>query len=226
MSSKALKEPAGKSTELPAANLPQPEADHGYIQLTVSRGESVFNQGDLADAVYRLESGKAKLTVVSGQGKGAVIALLGPGDFFGEGCLAGQVYRACAASAMTDCIVLRMGKEDITLRLRDDRSFADVFLHYLLARNLRIEEDLADRLVHSSERRLARMLLLLADSTSGGELDPAAAKMSQEMLAEIVGTTRARVNFFMNKFRRLGLIEYDGTGLRVNGSRLRTVLRE
>ena len=194
--------------------------------VAYGKGQMVFSQGDVADAIFQLEKGKLKLTVVSNQGKEAVIALLTAGDFFGEGCLAGQIKRMCTATAMTDCVVLRIEKPEMTRVLHDEPAFAELFLHYLLSRNIRIEEDLVDQLFNSSEKRLARVLLLLANFGKAGKAEPVVARMSQEMLAEIVGTTRARVNFFMNKFRKLGFIDYDGGGLRVHSSLLHVVLHD
>jgi CRP-like cAMP-binding protein len=190
------------------------------------KGEVVFTQGDPADSIFQIEKGKLKLTVVSSQGKEAVIALLAGGDFFGEGCLAGQIKRMSTATAMTDCETVRLDKTEMVRVLRDEPVFAEVFLRHLLSRNIRIEEDLVDQLFNSSEKRLARVLLLLANFGKAGKTEPVIAKMSQEMLAEIVGTTRARVNFFMNKFRKLGFIDYDGDGLRVHSSLLHVVLHD
>jgi CRP-like cAMP-binding protein len=190
------------------------------------KGEVVFTQGDPADSIFHIEKGKLKLTVVSSQGKEAVIALLGGGDFFGEGCLAGQIKRMSTATAMTDCETVRLDKTEMVRVLRDEPVFAELFLHHLLSRNIRIEEDLVDQLFNSSEKRLARVLLLLANFGKAEKTEPVVAKMSQEMLAEIVGTTRARVNFFMNKFRKLGFIDYDGDGLRVHSSLLHVVLHD
>jgi CRP-like cAMP-binding protein len=213
----------------------KPPLDTGLLQskigaasatLTYRKGEVVFAQGDRADAIYQIQRGKLKLTVVSNQGKEAVIALLAGGDFFGEGCMAGQVKRMCTATAMTDCVTVRMLKPEMARVLRDEPGFAELFLHYLLSRNIRIEEDLVDQLFNSSEKRLARVLLLLANFGKADKAEPVIAKMSQEMLAEIVGTTRARVNFFMNKFRKLGFIDYDGGGLRVHSSLLHVVLHD
>jgi CRP-like cAMP-binding protein len=190
------------------------------------KGEVVFTQGDPADSIFHIEKGKLKLTVVSSQGKEAVIALLATGDFFGEGCLAGQIKRMSTATAMTDCETVRLERLEMIRVLRDEPVFAELFLHHLLSRNIRIEEDLVDQLFNSSEKRLARVLLLLANFGKAGKTEPVVAKMSQEMLAEIVGTTRARVNFFMNKFRKLGFIDYDGDGLRVHSSLLHVVLHD
>jgi len=194
--------------------------------LAFRKGEVVFSQGDQADAIFQIQKGKLKLTVVSNQGKEAVIALLTGGDFFGEGCLAGQIKRMCTATAMTECLTVRLEKSEMVRVLRDEPVFAESFMHYLLSRNIRIEEDLVDQLFNSSEKRLARVLLLLANFGKAGKAEPVVAKMSQERLAEIVGTTRARVNFFMNKFRKLGFIDYDGGGLRVHSSLLHVVLHD
>jgi CRP-like cAMP-binding protein len=198
----------------------------GRTAQAFRKGEVVFTQGDPADSIFHIEKGKLKLTVVSNQGKEAVIALLAGGDFFGEGCLAGQIKRMSTATAMTDCETLRLDKVEMVRVLRDEPVFAELFLHHLLSRNIRIEEDLVDQLFNSSEKRLARVLLLLANFGKAGKTEPVVAKMSQEMLAEIVGTTRARVNFFMNKFRKLGFIDYDGDGLRVHSSLLHVVLHD
>jgi CRP/FNR family cyclic AMP-dependent transcriptional regulator len=198
----------------------------GRTTVAFRKGEVVFTQGDPADSIFHLEKGKLKLTVVSSQGKEAVIALLAGGDFFGEGCLAGQIKRMSTATAMTDCETVRLDKLEMVRVLRDEPVFAELFLHHLLSRNIRIEEDLVDHLFNSSEKRLARVLLLLANFGKAGKTEPVVAKMSQEMLAEIVGTTRARVNFFMNKFRKLGFIDYDGDGLRVHSSLLHVVLHD
>ena len=186
-------------------------------------GATVFAQGGLANCVFYLESGGVKLTVVSSTGKEAVVALLGPGDFFGEGCLAGQPLRMSSAEAVAASRTLRVSKPEMIRLLHEHQAFSDRFLAHMLARNIRIEEDLVDQLFNSSEKRLARTLLLLA--RYGKEEVPARTlpRLSQETLAEMVGTTRSRVNFFMNKFRRLGLIEYNG-GLKVNSSLLSIVL--
>jgi len=198
----------------------------GRATLAFRKGEVVFTQGDSADAIFQIQKGKLKLTVVSSQGKEAVIALLTGGDFFGEGCLAGQIKRMCTATAMTDCVAARLEKPEMVRVLRDEPVFAESFLHHLLCRNIRIEEDLVDQLFNSSEKRLARVLLLLANFGKDEKAEPVIPKMSQEMLAEIVGTTRARVNVFMNKFRKLGFIDYDGGGLRVHSSLLHVVLHD
>ena len=189
------------------------------------KDQVVFSQGDRADAVFYIEKGKLKITVVSKQGKEAVIAILGVGDFFGEGCLAGQIKRMATATVMTDSAIVRLEKSEMIRVLHDEPVFSELFLHYLLSRNIRIEEDLVDQLFNSSEKRLARVLLLLANFGKEGRPEPVVAKISQEMLAEIIGTTRARVNFFMNRFRKLGFIEYNG-GLQVHSSLLNVVLHD
>jgi CRP/FNR family cyclic AMP-dependent transcriptional regulator len=198
----------------------------GRATVTYAKDQVVFSQGDRADSIFHLQKGQLKLTVVSNQGKEAVIALLGGGDFFGEGCLAGQAKRMSTATTMTDCVTVRLAKPDMVQVLHDEPVFSEQFLHYLLSRNIRIEEDLVDQLFNSSEKRLARVLLLLANFGKPSKAEPVLTKMSQEMLAEIIGTTRARVNFFMNKFRKLGFIDYDGGGLRVHSSLLHVVLHD
>jgi CRP/FNR family cyclic AMP-dependent transcriptional regulator len=175
------------------------------------KNQVVFRQGEPADSVFYLQNGKAKLTVTSAQGKEAVIAVLKAGDFFGEGCLGGQTQRMATASALTDCAVM-LAKPEILRMIHDEPAFADLFILHLLARNSRVEEDLVDQLFSSSEKRLARTLLLLANfgQEKTDEPEPILDKIDQATLADIVGTTRARVSFFMNKFRRLGLIDYNG----------------
>jgi CRP/FNR family cyclic AMP-dependent transcriptional regulator len=168
------------------------------------KDQIVYRQGDPADSVFYIRSGKVKATVVSEQGKEAVVALLGADDFFGEGCLAGQPLRLSTASAMTQCVIVRIAKADITRVIHEEPAFAELFISHLLARNSRVEEDLVDQLFNSSEKRLARTLLLLANFGKEGRPEPVIAKISQETLAEIIGTTRSRVSFFMNKFRELG----------------------
>ena len=189
----------------------------------------VFAQGDPADAVFYLQNGKAKITVTSENGKEAVLAILGPDDFFGEGCLNGQPLRLATVTAMTDCSIMRLEKAAMLRVLHEEPKFADLFIAHLLSRNSRVEEDLVDQLFNSSEKRLARMLLLLANFGKDAKQEPVIAKISQETLAEMIGTTRSRVNFFMNKFRRLGFIDYNGDthgDLRVNTSLLNMVLHE
>src|SRR2546426_457212 len=189
------------------------------------KSQTIFSQGDRADAVFLVEQGKVKLTVVSGQGKQAVIALLGPGSFFGEGCLAGQPIRMSTATAMTDSSITLVPRGTMIQALREDAEFSKLFLAYLLSRNIRIEEDLVDQLFNSSEKRLARILLLLANFGKEGRPERVVPQVSQETLAEMVGTTRSRVSFFMNKFRKLGFIEYNG-GLEVHSSLLHVVLHD
>jgi CRP/FNR family transcriptional regulator, cyclic AMP receptor protein len=190
-----------------------------------AKGQLVFQQGDPADALFYIQSGKVKVTTLSRHGKEAVVAILGPGDFFGEGCMAGQPLRISSAAAMEDALVSRLGKAAVTRALADRPQFAALFMAYLLARNIRIEADLIDHLFNSSEKRLARLLLLLANFGKDGAPQPIAAPISQETLADMIGTTRSRVSFFMNKFRRLGFIEYNGH-LEVHSSLLGIVLHD
>ena len=189
------------------------------------KDQIVYRQGDPADSVFYIRSGKVKATVVSEQGKEAVVALLGADDFFGEGCLAGQPLRLSTASAMAQCVIVRIAKADITRVIHEEPAFAELFISHLLARNSRVEEDLVDQLFNSSEKRLARTLLLLANFGKEGRPEPVIAKISQETLAEIIGTTRSRVSFFMNKFRELGLIDYNGH-IEVHSSLLNVVLHD
>jgi CRP/FNR family cyclic AMP-dependent transcriptional regulator len=185
----------------------------------------IYQQGDRADAVIYLQAGRVKLSVVSAAGKEAVVGLLGPGDFFGEGCLAGQSIRMGSATAIQPTTVLVVGKKRMARVLHDQHSLSEMFMKYLLDRTIRIEEDLVDQLFNSSEKRLARTLLLLARYGRTDKADRVIPKISQEVLAEMVGTTRSRVNFFMNKFRKLGFIEYNGV-LKVNSSLLSIVLHD
>jgi CRP/FNR family cyclic AMP-dependent transcriptional regulator len=187
--------------------------------------ESVFAQGDPAKNVMYIQEGGVKLTVVNEAGKEAVVAILGPGDFFGEGCLAGQSIYLATATAIAPTTVLVIEKNEMIRVLHGEHEFSDRFIAYMLARNLRVEEDLIDQLFNSSEKRLARTLLLLARYGAPGQPQKVLAKVSQEMLAEMIGSTRPRVNFFMNKFRKLGFIEYNGE-IRVNNSLLSVVLHE
>jgi len=197
----------------------------GRTQAEYRKKQVVYRQGDPADSVFYIQKGKAKVTALSKQGKEAVIAVLGAGDFFGEGCLAGQALRLATVAALTDCAVTRITKTEIVGVIHKEPAFAELFISHLLARNSRIEEDLVDQLFNSSEKRLARTLLLLANFGKEGEPEPVLAKISQETLAEIIGTTRSRVSFFMNKFRRLGLINYNGQ-IEVHRSLLNVVLHE
>jgi CRP/FNR family cyclic AMP-dependent transcriptional regulator len=187
--------------------------------------QGIFTQGDSANAVFYIQTGKVKLTVVSRPGKEATIGILGEGDFFGEACLAGQPLRMLTATAMTDCAVLRIDKKAMMEALHREHEFSDLFVAYLLARNVRYEEDLVDQLFNSSEKRLARILLLLAHFGKEGKPENVVPKISQEMLAEMIGTTRSRVSFFMNRFRKLGFIHYNG-GLQVHSSLLSVVLHD
>jgi CRP/FNR family cyclic AMP-dependent transcriptional regulator len=188
--------------------------------------QTIFTQGDAADAVFYIQSGKVKLTVVSNNGKEATIGILGEKDFFGEGCLAGQPLRMAAATAMTDCEVLRIEKKAMVQALHREHALSDMFVAYLLTRNIRYEEDLVDQLFNSSEKRLARILLLLAHFGKEGVPQTVIPAISQETLAEMVGTTRSRVSHFMNNFRKLGFVDYDGKGLQVHSSLLNIVLHD
>jgi CRP-like cAMP-binding protein len=190
------------------------------------KDQVVFSQGDLADAVFYIQKGKVKVTVVSDRGKEAVVALLGGDEFCGEGCLAGQPRRMATATAMTDCTIMRLQKARIIRVLHDEPGFSEIFISYLLARTIRVEEDLVDQLFNSSEKRLARLLLLLANFGKEGRPEPIIAKISQETLADMIGTTRSRASFFMNKFRRLGFVDYNGSGLEVHSSLLNVVLHD
>ena len=189
------------------------------------KGQTIFAQGDAADAVFYIQSGKVKVTVVSGQGKEAVVAILGADEFCGQGCLAGQIKHIAGATALSDCEIMRLEKDVIKRILRDEPAFSQLFLTHLLMRNIRVEEDLVDQLFNSSEKRLARALLLLANFGKEGKPEPILTKVSQEMLADMIGTTRSRVSFFMNKFRKLGFIDYNGT-LEVHSSLLSVVLQD
>src|SRR5712692_5259009 len=197
----------------------------GRKNLAVSKKQVIFAQGDAADAVFYIQKGRVKLTVVSKIGREATIGILGEENFFGEGALAGQVLRMGSAAAMTDCEVLRIEKKAMMAALHREHAFSDMFVGYLLARNIRYEEDLVDQLFNSSEKRLARILLLLAQFGKEGKPETIIPKISQETLAEMVGTTRARVNFFMNRFRKLGFIHYNG-GLQIHSSLLNVVLHD
>jgi len=190
-----------------------------------SKDEIIFSQGDVANAVYYIQKGKIKLTVLSEQGKEAVIAILGPGHFFGEGCLNGHALYVATTKAMDECVITRVAKPAMIATLHKEPEFSELFMSYLLARNGRIEEDLIDQLFNSSEKRLARLLLLLANFGKEAKPEPILGKISQETLAEMIGTTRARVSYFMNKFRKLGYINYNGN-VKVNNSLLNVVLYE
>jgi len=199
----------------------------GRKVVAFEKMQTIFSQGDAADAVFYIQSGKVKLTVVSNNGKEATIGILSEKDFFGEGCLAGQPLRMAAAMAMTDCELLRIEKKAMMQSLHREHAFSDMFVAYLLTRNIRYEEDLVDQLFNSSEKRLARILLLLAHFGKDGVPQSVIPAISQETLAEMVGTTRSRVSFFMNRFRKLGFIDYHaGDALQVHSSLLGVVLHD
>lgn len=201
----------------------------GRKNLSIPKKEGIFTQGDAADAVFYIQKGKVKLTVVSKAGKEATIGILSERNFFGEGALAGQALRMGSAAAMTDCEILRIDKKAMIDALHREHAFSDMFVAYLLARNIRYEEDLVDQLFNSSEKRLARVLLLLAHFGKEGVPETVVPKISQETLAEMVGTTRSRVSFFMNRFRKMGFIQYAGGiegGLQVHSSLLNIVLHD
>ena len=185
----------------------------------------IFSQGDPADAVFYIQKGKVKVTVVSEQGKEAVVAILETNDFFGEGCLAGQALRIATVATMTESVIVRLEKAAIVRVIHQEPAFSEMFIAHLLGRTIRVEADLVDQLFNSSEKRLARLLLLLANFGKEGRPEPIIAKISQETLAEMIGTTRSRVSFFMNRFRKLGFIHYNG-GIEVHTSLLNLVLHE
>jgi CRP/FNR family cyclic AMP-dependent transcriptional regulator len=201
------------------------ETVKGATIATVAENHVIFAQGDIADALFSIQRGKIKLTVLSNAGKEAVIAVLTPGDFFGEGCLAGQPLRMSTATALTECSITRMRKAGVVERLQAEPAFSKLLLSYMLTRSIRIEEDLIDQLFNSSEKRLARALLLLANFGKQGTPERIIPKISQETLAEMIGTTRSRVSFFMNKFRKLGFIKYNGE-LEVHSSLLNILLHD
>ena len=197
----------------------------GKTIVSYRNNATIFVQGDPADAIFYIQKGKVKLTVVSKRGKEAVIALLGEGDFFGEGCLAGQPLRMATAVALSNCSIMKLEKAGVVRLLREEPAFSEMFVAHLLSRNIKIEEDLVDQLFNSSEKRLARVLLLLANFGKESRPEEVIPKMSQETLAEIVGTTRSRVSFFMNRFRKLGFIEYNGS-LKIHSSLLNVILHD
>jgi CRP/FNR family cyclic AMP-dependent transcriptional regulator len=199
--------------------------NHGRTVTVYGKDAVVFQQAGPAEAVFYVRKGRIKIVVASQQGKEAVVAILGPGEFFGEGCLIGQPLRLATAKAMVESEVMRVGKGEMIRVLHDEPAFGEVFMAHLLTRNSRIEADLADQLFNSSEKRLARTLLLLANFGKDGSAQPLTTKISQETLAEIIGTTRPRVNAFMNKFRKLGFIDYNGT-LKVHNALLSVILRD
>ena len=204
----ALKKKGGNRRFDPAVFLET--AAKGRVISTHPKKHIIFAQGDAADAVFYIKKGKVKVTVVSTQGKEAVVAILGIDEFVGEGCLIGQPKRLATASAMTECLIMRVDKAEISRVLQDEPTFSQMFVSHILARNARVEEDLVDQLFNSTEKRLARVLLLLANFGKEGRPEPINAKISQETLAEMIGTTRSRVSHFMNKFRQLGFIDYNG----------------
>jgi CRP/FNR family cyclic AMP-dependent transcriptional regulator len=189
-------------------------------------GDRVFAQGDPADSIFYIQEGRVKLTVLSRQGKEAVIAMLGTDDFLGEGCLAGQLVRMATAVTLCECVILKIKKREMIRVLREEPRFSEMFVAHLLSRNIKIEEDLIDQLFNSSEKRLARVLLLLANFGKPGQPKTVIPRVSQETLAEIVGTTRSRVSFFMNRFRKLGFVDYNQGSLEVHSSLLNIVLAE
>jgi CRP/FNR family cyclic AMP-dependent transcriptional regulator len=197
----------------------------GKTILEFRKNQNVFAQGDVADTVFYIQKGKVKLTVASDQGKEAVVAILEPGQFFGEGCMNGHALRIATTTTMEDCLITVITKAAMIAAIHDEPQFSELFMAYLLTRNSRIEEDLIDQLFNSSERRLARLLLLLANFGKEGRPQPISPNISQETLAEMIGTTRSRVSFFMNKFRKLGLISYNGH-IEVNSSLLSAVLHD
>jgi CRP-like cAMP-binding protein len=201
------------------------QVDNGKTTLTFLKKQILFSQGDAADAVFYIQAGKVKLTVISQQGKEAIIAVLEKGSFFGEGCLAGQIVCMATATTAENSILVRIEKTAMIRVLHDEPAFSELFLAYLLGRNIRIQEDLVDHLFNSSEKRLARLLLLMAHFGKEGRPEQVVPKVSQEILAEMVGTTRSRVSFFMNKFRKLGFVRYNG-GLHVHSSLLNIVLHD
>jgi CRP/FNR family cyclic AMP-dependent transcriptional regulator len=216
------------------ATKPRPPFDPKSFLAKVGEGRSigryrkdqiVFSQGDAADTVFYIQRGKVKVTVVSEQGKEAIVATLGTNEFFGEGCLAGQAQRMATAATMTDSVIARLEKAAVVRVIHEEPAFSEMFIAHLLGRTIRVEADLVDQLFNSSEKRLARLLLLLANFGKEGKPEPMIAKISQETLAEMIGTTRSRVSFFMNKFRKLGFINYNG-GIEVHSSLLNVVLHD
>jgi CRP/FNR family cyclic AMP-dependent transcriptional regulator len=219
-SERSSREPLAFDPNLLLAKLSSGKTVHNYRDK-----QSIFSQGDPADAVFYVQKGRVKITVVSKRGKEAVIAILQEGDFFGEGCLSAQALRISTASALQRTTAMRLDKKVMVSLLHQEPEFAEMFIAYLLSRNIRIEEDLVDQLFNSSEKRLARLLLLLAHYGKDSKPETVLPRMSQETLAEMVGTTRSRVSYFMNKFRKLGFIDYNGT-LHVHSALLTVVLRD
>ena len=199
---------------------------NGGRTLSMCRtGKAIFSQGDPADAVFYIQKGQVKLTVISEEGKEAIVAILGPDEFCGEGCLTGQPVRMATAAAMTECEIMRVEKSAMVRVIHEEPTFSEMFIAHLLARTVRVEADLVDQLFNSSEKRLARALLLLANFGKESRPEPILAKISQETLADMIGTTRARVSHFMNKFRKLGLIDYNGH-IEIHSSLLNVVLHD
>ena len=215
---------AGKSTQKFNSRLSALAKD-GKALVKYRGDQPIFRQGDAADAVFYIQNGKVQITVVSEQGKEGVIAMLEAGEFFGEGCLAGQPLHLASASATAESAIVRIEKEAMIRALRDEPAFSQLFMAYLLSRNVQIEADLVDQLFNSSEKRLARVLLLLAHFGKDGKMEPVIPHINQEILAARVGTTRSRINYFMNKFRKLGFIEYNGT-LKVHSSLLNVIVHD
>ena len=201
------------------------KADAGRTLSKYQKNQVIFSQGEPADAVFYIQEGKVKITVVSEQGKEAVVAILGTGDFFGEGCLTAQSLRMATVTTMMECEIMRLEKAAIIRVIHEEPTFAEMFMSHLLTRTIRVEADLVDQLFNSSEKRLARALLLLANFGKEGKPEPVIAKISQETLAEMIGTTRSRVSSFMNKFRQLGFIDYNGH-LEIHSSLLNVVLHD
>ena len=226
---KLRKPPGGAARAAPAFNA-QAFLDSSGIAKTIveyERGATIFTQGDACEDVLYIQTGGVKLSVLSKTGREAVVAMLGPGDFFGEGCLAGQPVRMGSATALTPSVILLVGKEKMVRLLHKQHAMSDRFISHMLSRNIRIEEDLIDQLFNSSEKRLARALLRLARYGTQGKPTRLVPKISQDTLAQMIGTTRSRVNFFLNKFKRLGFIEYNGEiPLKINASLLSVVLHD
>jgi len=214
---------AGKQAFDPKTFLAKANGERTIVKYRIN--QIIFSQGDPSDSVFYIHEGKVKVTVISEQGKEAVVAMLGPDEFCGEGCLTGQPLRLATARAMTECNIMRLEKAAVVRVLHDEPTFSEMFVSHLLTRTIRVEADLVDQLFNSSEKRLARALLLLANFGKEGRPEPIIAKVSQETLAEMIGTTRSRVNQFMNKFRKLGFINYNGH-MEVHSSLLSVVLND
>ena len=202
------------------------EVNGGRTISQYRKNQIIFAQGDPSDSIFYIQTGKVKVTVVSKQGREAIVAILGTDDFFGEGCLVGQPRRLGTATAMTEAVIMRLGKMTVTEVIHKEAAFSEMFIAHLLSRTARVESDLVDQLFNSSEKRLARLLLLLANFGKDGRSDAVIAKISQETLAEMIGATRARVSHFMNKFRELGLIDYHSGEIHVHSSLLNILLHD